>query len=145
MRVGVDTNVLITAALPGLRGHVRVRRALTELLESNALVALTPEILHELVHIVTDGRRFDQPLSMGEALALARVYLHRSNVELLSTDEVATSLAFSWMEQHGLGRKRLADTLLAATLVAHEVTSLLTLNARDFRVFPALSVIDPLD
>jgi hypothetical protein len=38
-------------------------------------------VLHEFVHVITDGRRFDRPVAMTEALTLARGYLGRSNVE----------------------------------------------------------------
>jgi len=43
------------------------------------------------------------------------------------------------MRRHQLGRKRVLDTLLAATYRAAEVTSLLTLNAADFTVFDELA------
>ena len=52
---------------------------------------------------------------------------------------------FEWQEKYRLGRKRLHDTMLAAVLHTAGVTSLLTLNPSDFRIFgcfefhPALS------
>ncbi len=144
MKVGTDTNVLITAALPALRGHVRVKRVLSDLLRAEEVLVLTPAILHELMHVITDGRLFEQPLPMVEASALAGYYLNRSNVELLVTDEAATLLALDLMEKHNLGRRRLADTLFAATLLTHEVSRLVTLNPRDFRLFTGLELIDPL-
>ncbi len=144
MKVGIDTNVLIVAALPELHGHVEVKRVLSDLLRAEATLALTPAILHELIHVITDPKRFERPLSMVEASALARYYLNRSNVELLTTDESAVLLAVDLLEKHRLGRKRLADTLFAATLLTHEVARLVTLNSRDFRLFTDLELIDPL-
>lgn len=144
MKVGIDTNVLITAALPALRGHIEVKRALSELFRAEAILVLTPAILHELLHVITDPKRFEHPLSMVEASALARYYMNRSNVELLTTDESAMLLALDLMEKHRLGRKRLADTLFAATLLTHDVGRLVTLNGRDFRLFVDLELIDPL-
>jgi hypothetical protein len=58
--------------------------------------------------------------------------------------DVAITLFHSWMRRYQLGRKRVLDTLLAATYRAADVTSLLTLNATDFTVFDELSCIPPL-
>jgi len=46
--------------------------------------------------------------------------------------------------RYQLGRNRVLDTLLAATYRAADVTSLLTLNAKDFTVFDELSCIPPV-
>ena len=62
---------------------------------------------------------------------------------MLPTD-VAIALFHTWMRRHQLGRKRVLDTLLAATYRAADVTSLLTLNATDFTVFDELSCIPPV-
>ena len=94
---------------------------------------------------MTDARRFEPPVGMGEALAPARLYLGRANVECVATDAEALAEAFNLVDRHRLGRKRLADTLLAATLLRHGVRQLVTCNRGDFEVFPGLQVIDPRD
>jgi predicted nucleic acid-binding protein len=65
-------------------------------------------------------------------LALARLYLGRSNVACVATDAEALADAFALVDCHRLGRKRLADTLLAATLLRHGVRQLVTCNPGDF-------------
>jgi predicted nucleic acid-binding protein len=49
------------------------------------------------------------------------------------------------MSVHGLGRKRILDTVLAATLETAHVRRLATLNARDFALFDFIEVVDPCD
>ena len=80
---------------------------------------------------------------MSEAIAVARLYLGRSNVVCVSTDEESAVHCFELLERYRLGRKRLADTLFAATLMRYEVTQLITCNPRDFTVFDELEIIDP--
>lgn len=144
MKRGLDSNVLIYAHLPGMEAHDAVRSyLLRQLLDAEVQLAVTPAILHEFVHIVTDARRFDPPVAMSEALALARLYLGRSNVLCLATDERAARLAFDLVERNNLGRKRLADTLFAATLLANGVRELITCNPGDYALFPALRLLDP--
>jgi len=144
MRRGLDTNVLIYAHMPDLPDHARVRSFLLgQLAAEGVILVITPVILHEFVHIITDGKRFDPPVSMADALAVARVYLDHTNVECLSVDGQAVAGAFALIERHQLGRKRIADTLFAACLLGHEVRELITCNPDDFRIFDSLTLIDP--
>jgi len=74
LRRAVDTDVLIYAHLPSFPDHEAVRRYLLEQLRQVGVkLVVTPLVLHEFVHVVTDGRRFEPPISMGEATAIARL------------------------------------------------------------------------
>lgn len=146
MKIGLDTNVLIYAHVPRFPEHDRVRRWVYRQLESPEIVLVsTPTVLHELIHVITDPRRFEPPVAMSEALALARNWTGRSNVECLPVTEKAARVAFDVMDRNGLGRKRLADSLLAATLLSHDVGILATRNPGDFAVFRDLKTIDPFE
>jgi len=143
---GLDTNVLVYAHLAALPEHGIVREFLAgQLVRRDVTLVVTPSVLHEFVHVVTDPRRFEPPVGMGEALALARLYLGRANVECVATSAEALAQAFALVDRHRLGRKRLADTLLAATLLCHGVRQLVTCNRSDFEVFAGLLLIDPRD
>ena len=108
-------------------------------------LVITPMVVQEFLHLVTDSRRFDGPLSMGEALAVSRVYLQRSNVECVAVDEESCVLMQGMLVRHGLGRNRVADPLLAATLLTHGVRDLITCNPDDFGLFQELHLIDPTE
>jgi predicted nucleic acid-binding protein len=143
MRRGVDTNVLIYThiELPQyelVRGYL-----LDQLAHDEVTLVVTPVILHEFVHVVTDARRFSPPVAMPDALAIARGYLDSTNVECLSVDERAIVSAFDLLERHQLGRKRIADTLFAASLLNQGVRELITCNVADFQIFEELTLIDP--
>jgi predicted nucleic acid-binding protein len=144
LRRGLDTNVLVYGHLASLPEHGVVRAYLeAQLARKDVTLVVTPSVLHEFLHVVTDPRRFEPPVEMGEALALARLYLGRSNVECVATDAAAVSAAFDLVDKHRLERKRLADTLLAATLLRAGVRQLVTCNPADFGVFPGLDLVDP--
>jgi predicted nucleic acid-binding protein len=130
--------------MPAMAEHVAVRAfLLNQLQNSSATLVVTPSILHEFIHIITDGRRFDPPVSMSEAIAIARLYLGRKNIECIVADELAVLEAFALLEKHNLGRKRIADTLLVATLLGNDVRELITCDPDDFRVFEWLTLVDP--
>jgi len=144
MRRGVDTNVLIYAHISESPQHEAVRsHLLGQLALDDVTLVVTPNILHEFLHIVTDARRFDPPVSMKDAVGVVRGYLDRANVECLSVDELSLVRALDLLEHHQLGRKRIADTLFAASLLNHGVRELITCNTTDFKVFEELTIIDP--
>jgi len=144
VRIGLGTNVLVQAHMPGLARHEIARGYLLEQLERpDVTLAVTPLVLHEVVHVITDERRFDPPVGMSEALAIARGYLGRSNVECLAVDEGSLLLALDLLARHRLGRKRVADALLAATLLAHGVERLATFDAGGFDPFQPLQAFEP--
>jgi len=141
---GLDTNVLIYAQMPVFPEHEIVRKfLLAQLALPDMTLVVTPSILHEFVHIVTDGRRFDPPVPMVQAIMLARLCLGRNNVDCVSTNESILLEAFDLMEHYNLGRKRIADTLFAATLMHFGIRELITCNPDDFRLFKDLKIIDP--
>lgn len=59
------------------------------------------------------------------------------------TDTAAVSQFFAWHRSHTLGRKRLLDTLLAATYWSAGVRSLLTTNPADFTAFGGFRCVVP--
>jgi toxin-antitoxin system PIN domain toxin len=144
MKQGLDTSLLVYAHVPGSPHHQRVRHYLqVRLRDPGEVLVVTPMVLHEFVHVVTDPRRFDPPVAMSEALAVARGYLDRTNVECLAIGEDEFRLALELLARLHLGRKRIADTMLAATLLYHAVTEIATCNPTDFEGFEGLRVIDP--
>lgn len=144
MRIGLDTSVLICAHLAGLERHETAREYLTEYLgRPDITFVVTALVLHEWVHVVTDARRFDPPVTMAEAVEIASGYLHRTNVECLPVDEESFLLACRFLTRYRLGRKRIADSLLAATLLSHGVSWLTTFDVKDFSVYSDLKIIEP--
>lgn len=144
MKRGLDTNVLIYAHIPAFEVHGQVRRFLLEQLQTpDVTLVITPSVLHEFIHVVTDMRRFEAPLTTAEAAAVARLYLGKSNVDCLAPDGKIVLEALGLLERYDLGRKRIADTLFAATLLHHGVQEVITCNPGDFDVFEGLTTIDP--
>jgi len=145
MKIAVDTNILIYAHAARFPEHERARSWIYRQLEqADVRLVTTPLILSEMVHVITDPRRFEPPVPVGEALEIARNWIGRSNVECLAIDEEAASLTFDLIDRHGLGRSRLADTMLVATMLVHGITLLATRNTADFSVFRQLQLIDPI-
>ena len=114
--IGVDTSFLIGLAIREHPAHRRCVRLFNgEIRQRAATMALAAQVLAEFCHVVTDPRRFERPLDMSEALELCEQWWNAEEVRPVPVDADVGSLFLVWMQEHGLGRKRLLDTLLAAT------------------------------
>jgi predicted nucleic acid-binding protein len=134
--IGVDTTFLVQLELVELPAHKVAHGLLQrEVLQPQVPLALTPQVLAEFIHVVTDPRRFQRPLTMGQALGKARFWWKATEVRHLFPTQDSTVLFLDWMQRHQLGRKRILDTQLAATLWTAGVRHILTANPADFQIF----------
>jgi predicted nucleic acid-binding protein len=132
---GIDTSFLVAMEILGHGQHSASRARFLSLARKGDQFALAPQVLAEFIHVVTDSRRFSNPLAFDTARERVEAWWNAEEViSVFPTDE-STTRFLSWLLLHQLGRKRLLDTLLAATLEGAGVTSLLTLNRKDFEVF----------
>ena len=143
MMHGLDTGFLVAAEAAEHAEHTDARSTLARLLAGGDLIAVAPQVLAEFIHIVTDSRRFTHPLDMTAARRLAEQWWTASDVVPVFPDDGATRQFLGWLAQFSLGRKRLLDTLLAATYRQAGVQSLLTTNPADFGVFGVFACITP--
>lgn len=140
--IGLDTSFLVALSITDHVDHVRAH-SLFRASATNELLALTPDVLAEFIHAVTDSRRFLHPFSMQEALHDSLAWWTANNVHRLAATTESVTLCLEWMETHHLGRKRILDTMLAATLYSARVRRLFTLNPSDFRVFGVFDLLVP--
>jgi predicted nucleic acid-binding protein len=140
---GLDTGFLVAAEVTEHVGHTEARATLARLLGAGDLIAIVPQVLAEFIHVVTDSRRFTHPLDMAAARQIVEQWWTASDVVHVISDDGATRQFLSWLAQFSLGRKRLLDTLLAATYRQAGIQSLLTTNPADFGVFGVFTSITP--
>jgi predicted nucleic acid-binding protein len=120
--------------------HDLLRR---EVLEARVPLALTPLVLAEFIHVVSDPRRFQRPLTMEQAISKAGFWWDAAEVQHIFPTADSTTIFLAWMKRHQLGRKRILDTQLAATLHAASIRRLFTSNPADFQVFACFELLSP--
>ena len=114
---------------------------LGRLLEEGRKLAVAPQMLAEFVHVVTDSKRLKEPLSMEEALARAEYWWQAREVVRIYPEGDAVSTWIEWLRDHRLGRKRLLDTMLAASACAQGISTIVTNNAKDFQIFGRFKIL----
>lgn len=143
MTHGLDTCFLVAAEVDEHVQHAAAHATIARLLAQGDQIALAPQVLAEFVHIVTDPRRFVEPLALTAAYEIALKWWTARDSVRVYPDERTVLRYLAWAQQFSLGRKRQLDTLLAATYESAGITSLLTYNDRDFTVYGCFQIVSP--
>ena len=134
--IGIDTSFLVAFEDSSHQLHAAARSVAEHYAAET--FALAPQVLTEFVHVVTDPRRFEHPLTMNEALKRAAKWWAAQETRRVAPSDDSVSLFVEWMSRFDLGRKRILDTMLAATYKSAGVALIVSTNARDFAVFPGV-------
>ena len=141
MTHGIDTDFLVAVEIRDHPFHQAADDLLRHLLDQGHDLALAPQTLAEFIHIVTDAKRMPRPLDMGEAIQRAEHWWHAVEVVRVFPDGTAIGNFLSWLARYRLGRKRLLDTMLAATFHAANIKRLITNNEGDFKTFQTFEIV----
>jgi predicted nucleic acid-binding protein len=144
MIYGLDTSFLVQIEVIEQPGHSQAQQLKNRLLAEDATFALAPQTLCEFIHIVTDPKRFERPLSTDEAVRRSEIWWNLKEVKNISSTGWAVQRFHTWMEKHRLGRKRILDTMLAATFEEHQISHVITSDPDGFSLFKVFQIIDPL-
>src|SRR5687768_9937318 len=125
MTHGLDTSFLVAVEVSSHDEHAVARAKFQKLVKAGDTFSLSPQILAEFIHVVTDPHRFAAPLTLEQAVERAEIWWNAAEIVHLFPTAESTLLFLGWLEEHGLGRKRLLDTMLASTMCAGGVTSML--------------------
>jgi len=143
LNYGVDTGFLVAAEVTEHPEHKAARNRITAILAGGDRLSLAPQVLAEFIHVVTDPRRFAQPLPIDEGRDLALQWWSAAEVDHAFPNDAIVRQFLDWHGKHRLGRKRLLDTLLAATYYSVGVTHLLTMDSADFGIFGPFTSVGP--
>ena len=138
----VDANLLIYAKLADVPEHPRAHDWLDGQLNSGPRVGLPWESLTAFLRIVTNPRILPKPLTGAEAWAQVEAWLALPTVWTPEPVSTHASLLGRLIREVGATAKRIPDAHLAALALGHGLT-LCSADA-DFRIFPRLKVLNPL-
>jgi predicted nucleic acid-binding protein len=141
--IGIDSNFLVACEIQEHDHHASSRVLLSSFVQAGEKLAVAPQVLAELLHIVTDSRRLQKPRTMAEALEATQLLRTASEVQMISPTPDADDLFFRWMSDFRLGRKRILHTLLAATYSNAGINRIATIHVREFQVFGVFQIIAP--
>jgi predicted nucleic acid-binding protein len=144
MRILADSSILLRLFEPGDPRTDAVLRTVAALkIRGDALVTAAQNVA-EFWNVCT--RPASARGGFGLSLLVAEQRLQRVERGFTLLPELPTTYAI-WrglIVAHAVMGKQVHDARLAAIVLSHGVTQIVTLNGRDFARYPGLTVIDPL-
>jgi predicted nucleic acid-binding protein len=102
---GLDTGFLVAAEVAEHADHSNARGVLNDLVAAGDRIAIAPQVLAEFIHVVTDLRRFAQPLDMAQARSVAEQWWTANEVDHVFPNDAATQQFLAWLQQFSLGQQ----------------------------------------
>ena len=142
--IGVDTNVLVYAHRADTEWHPAAAAAVERLAEGTAAWAIPWPCVHEFLAIATHPRIFRTPTPLAAALDQAAAWLESPSLVLLAeSDDAYFTVLRDVVAASKVTGPRIHDARIAALCLHHSVRELWSAD-RDFSMFPALRVRNPL-
>ena len=139
---GIDSNILIYAFDESSRFH-KVAVDFIEKKIKTCTLGIAEFSLLEFYAVITDGRKVGKPMPSNEAFAIIRDFYESRSFTVLPC--LPECLKMTIEEAHGFLVKRndIYDFIIASTFKKNGLTSIYTLNTKDFRKFEFIQAIDP--
>ena len=115
----VDTNVLLYAVNRDARRHASARDWLDEALSGGARVAFCWVVLLAFLRLSTNGRIFEEPLSVSEAIAQAEDWLAQPSAVVVEPTARHLSIVQQLLAPLEVGGNLVNDAHLAALAIEH--------------------------
>jgi predicted nucleic acid-binding protein len=139
-----DTNILLRISRRQDPSYGQVRGALRALRSKGTTVCFTPQNLAEFWNVCTrPADRNGFGLSIAETNRRAQL-IESTFTILVDNPQVHTE----WRRlvvAHSVMGVQVHDARLVAAMLAHGITHLLTLDARDFKRYPGITVVHPVE
>jgi len=140
----VDTNVLLRAAQASHLVHVAATKAVRSLLARGERLCVLPQNLIEFWAVATRPAE-SNGLGLGVDEAAVELDKLKAIFELLPDTPAAYPEWEKLVRAHQVRGKEAHDARIAAAMLAHGVTHILTFNGGDFKRFAGVTAVDPAD
>ncbi|MTJ46428.1 type II toxin-antitoxin system VapC family toxin [Dolichospermum sp. UHCC 0259] len=142
MKYLVDTNILLRLVQKNSPMHLDTQRAIVTLKKQGEFLCIIPQNIIEFWAVAT------RPLDKnGLGLSITQAEEESEKLKKIFILELDTPQIFTEWEslviKYQVMGKKVHDARLAAAMVAHNITHLLTFNVEDFKRFSDIVVVDP--
>jgi predicted nucleic acid-binding protein len=142
-RIFVDTNVLVYRSSAGSAFHRRSVETMDRLATTGAEFVASPQVVREYLRVMS---RTGSALTTSDAQSLiACARQDFSNLVLLEETASVVERLYSICSEYPVMLRQVHDANIAATMLAHGVTHLLTNNVKHFEPLQALITLVPLE
>ncbi len=139
---GIDTCFLVDLTMSGSPRHEGAMTLFNRWKKTNKNLCIFYNVFLEFQHIVTDAKRFENPMTMEQAMNQVWFWKEQDRIKVIFPDDKSFGRAQVWLNQYKLGRKRLIDTHMASCYAENGVDEIWTANPKDFEIFNMFELTD---
>lgn len=141
--IGIDTCFLIDLYWEDSPRNKNARALFSRIANNESVkVAVYYNCFNEFLHVITDSKRFENPLSVSEAISVIDYWCDIDRVTVLYPDDTSFKRTLAWMNRYQLGRNRVNDTQMASCYLTSGVSTIITANPKDFEIFESFEIND---
>ena len=138
----IDTNVLIYGTIIESPQHQKARDALNTAIQHDRSLWISRQVLREYIATMTRPQNFQIPLD--KKTVVQRIEFFQTQFNIADDSQQTTDYLLELIQQIEIGGKQIHDANIVATMMANDVTCLLTHNTVDFRRFEHLIRIETI-
>lgn len=139
---GIDTTFLIDLEILESPRHERAVNVFKKWLnEDDSSLVIYSNVFNEFIHVITDSKRFINPVSMQTAIERCWFWIDNHRVKVVYSDDDSLKRQLLWMSMYQLGRKRINDITMAAVYAQSGVSKIITANPGDFEILKAFEIV----
>ena len=141
--IGIDTCFLIDLYWEDSPRNKNARALFSKIANNESVkVAVYYNCFNEFLHVITDSKRFENPLSVSEAISVIDYWCDIDRVTVLYPNDTSFKRTLAWMNRYQLGRNRVNDTQMASCYLTSGVSTIITANPKDFEIFESFEIND---
>jgi predicted nucleic acid-binding protein len=141
-RVFVDTNVLVYAAVSQAPFHAEARGAVRSQHEAGAELWISRQVLREYLATLSRPQTFSIPQPV--EVLVGDIQKFQGSFLIAEDGPIVTAKLLEILATLPIGGKQIHDANIVATMLVHDITSILTHNANDYARFAQLIDVLPL-
>jgi predicted nucleic acid-binding protein len=138
----LDTNILLRATLPAYAEYNRALTLVEQQLKGGFELWISRQVIREYLAQVTRPQNFMNPMPVAEAASRIREF--ESVYQVADDDAAVTRQLVALLQEFPTGGKQVHDANIVATMLVHQIDTLLTINVDDMRRFEPKIKIIPL-
>lgn len=139
----IDSNCFLRLAEPNTPNRTAVLSALKQLHSSGEILCYTPQVIAEFWNVCTRPNTARGGLGLSIESTERKVKLIEKHFRLLP-DALRTFVEWRRLvSELGIKGVQVHDARIAASMIAHNISHLLTFNESDFRRYTQITVINP--
>lgn len=138
-KVLIDTNIWIYYLDSDSLLYKKSRNKIAELLDKDAELYTTNQIIREILVVLTHPNLIEKPLSPSEAVNKVREINEYFQV-LFDTEQSKEEL-MKFIERYEIGGKKIHDANIVAVMKTNKIKIICTNNDKDFKRFKEIDVI----